>query len=353
MHGVDPRAPGAGSLGFWGSVSFSQGGGECLIAGYIVVVARFGAGLSAQPRLSVAEHVAHLYADDGALAAAVVEHVVPALSGAGAAILIATPAHCDQFLRGFDEAGIDLGLVRDTDRLIVLDAKATLDGLMVDGAPDPGAFDALVGSAIHQAASRREQVVAFGEMVALLWDAGEVVAALELERLWNALGEVVPFSLLCGYRSQCDGSHDNENSAAFVEMRGLHSRVSGERFAASYPADPGSVPVARHDIQDYLRHLRTPANLLDDVALAVGEAVTNVVVHAYPHRSPGEGTIALAASIVAGELLISVSDDGCGLRARSDSPGLGLGLAIIDTLADSVDLITPAANLAATHDLAA
>jgi serine/threonine-protein kinase RsbW/stage II sporulation protein AB (anti-sigma F factor) len=257
--------------------------------------------------------------------------------------LVATPAHCDQFLRGLGEAGIDLGLVRDTHRLVVLDARATLDSLMVDGAPDAGAFDALVGSVVRRAASGRTQVVAFGEMVALLWDAGEVVAALELERLWNALGEVVAFSLLCGYQSQCDGALDDETSVALAEVCDLHSRVSGERFAASYPADPGSVAVARHAVTDYLRHLRAPATLLDDVALAVGEAVTNVVLHAHPHRSAGEGTIAIAASVVSGELWISVSDDGCGLRARGDSPGLGLGLAIIDTLADGVDLVTPAA----------
>jgi anti-sigma regulatory factor (Ser/Thr protein kinase) len=297
-----------------------------------------------RPQLPVGEHVAHFYADDGALSAAVVEHVAPALSGGGAAILIATPAHRDQFARGLGEAGIDVGAVRDARRLVVLDAKATLDSLMVDGMPDGDLFDAHVGSVARQAASAGEQVAAFGEMVALLWDAGEVIAALELERLWNALGEVVAFSLLCGYRSQCDGFGDTGNAAAIAEVCELHTRVSGERFAASYPADPRSVPAARKAVQDYLLHLRAPPVLLDDVALAVGEAVTNVVVHAYRHRPPGEGTIAVAASVVSGELRVTVRDGGCGLRARSDSPGLGLGLAIIDTLADSVDLSTPAAD---------
>src|ERR1700734_3372970 len=48
-------------------------------------------------------------------------------SGAGAAILIATPEHCDQFLRALGEAGLDLGLARDARRLVVLDASATLE----------------------------------------------------------------------------------------------------------------------------------------------------------------------------------------------------------------------------------
>lgn len=292
----------------------------------------------------MAEHVAHFYADDGALSAAVVEHAMPVLSGAGAAILVATPAHRDQSVRALGEAGIDVRGARDAHRLLALDAKDTLDGMMVDGLPDADAFDALVGSLVRQAAASGEQVVAFGEMVALLWDAGEVVAALELERLWNALGDEVAFSLLCGYHSQCDGAHDGGSSAALAEVCDLHTRVSGERFAASYPAAPGSVPVARAAVQHYLRHLRASPVLLDDVALAVGEAITNVVVHAYRHRPPGEGAIAVAASVVSGELRISVRDGGRGLRARNDSPGLGLGLAIIDTLADSVDFVTPAAD---------
>ncbi|MGH2850765.1 MAG: ATP-binding protein [Solirubrobacteraceae bacterium] len=299
-------------------------------------MARVDGGLQPPP---VAEHVAHFYADDGALSAAVVEHVVPVLSGDGAAILIATPAHRDRFSRALGEAGIDLAAVADARRLVVLDARATLDGLMVDGVPDAEAFDAHVGSVVRQAACPGEQVAAFGEMVALLWDAGEVVAALELERLWNALGDVVAFSLLCGYQSRCD-----ENVAALAEVCELHTRVSGERFAASYPADPRSVPVARRAVLDYLRHLRAAPMLLDDVALAVGEAITNVVVHAYRYRPPGEGAIAVAASVAAGELRVTVRDGVCGLRARSDSPGLGLGLAIIDTLADGVDLATPAAD---------
>jgi hypothetical protein len=39
----------------------------------------------------------------------------------------------------------------------------------------------------------------FGEMVSLLWDAGLIDAAVELEVLWNELGVQYPFSLLCAY----------------------------------------------------------------------------------------------------------------------------------------------------------
>ena len=50
------------------------------------------------------------------------------------------------------------------------------------------------------ASAKAEQpVCVFGEMVWLLWDAGQVNAAIEVETLWNELGHQYPFSLLCAY----------------------------------------------------------------------------------------------------------------------------------------------------------
>ena len=74
--------------------------------------------------------------------------------------------------------------------------------------------------------------------------------------------------------------------------------------------------------------------------LAVSEAATNVVVHAYTGQEL-PGLIEVNATVAAGELWVIVTDTGLGLRPRLDSPGLGLGLAIIAQLADGVDLVRP------------
>ena len=81
--------------------------------------------------------------------------------------------------------------------------------------------------------------------------------------------------------------------------------------------------------------------LIDDVELAASEAATNVVIHAYGDREV-PGTIDVSATVVADELWVIITDVGLGLRPRPDSPGLGLGLAIIAQLADGVDLVRPA-----------
>jgi serine/threonine-protein kinase RsbW/stage II sporulation protein AB (anti-sigma F factor) len=70
---------------------------------------------------------------------------------------------------------------------------------------------------------------------------------------------------------------------------------------------------------------------LDSIRLAVSEAATNVVVHAYQDH-PGQ--IQLDAGLASGELWVLIADDGFGMRPRLDSPGLGVGLALISQVCD-------------------
>lgn len=82
-----------------------------------------------------------------------------------------------------------------------------------------------------------------------------------------------------------------------------------------------------------------PPARIEDVALAVGEAGANVVMHAYPD---GAGAFALLIDRLPGELRIVVRDWGGGIAPRPESPGLGLGLPLIGSLADTVELSTGA-----------
>jgi anti-sigma regulatory factor (Ser/Thr protein kinase) len=86
-----------------------------------------------------------------------------------------------------------------------------------------------------------------------------------------------------------------------------------------------------------------PADVIQDVELAASEAATNVVLHAYGDTDVA-GTIDVSATVAGNELWVIITDVGVGLRPRPDSPGLGLGLAIIAQLADGVDLVKPAAG---------
>jgi serine/threonine-protein kinase RsbW/stage II sporulation protein AB (anti-sigma F factor) len=77
---------------------------------------------------------------------------------------------------------------------------------------------------------------------------------------------------------------------------------------------------------------------VDDIAIAVSEAATNSVVHAFPDGSP-PGTITVIGRMTApGTLEIVVADDGCGMSPRPDSPGLGLGFPLMAELADRLTI---------------
>ena len=99
------------------------------------------------------------------------------------------------------------------------------------------------------------------------------------------------------------------------------------------PATPTSVTTARHAVAEFCN-----GHALDHgaVALAVTEAMANAVVHAYRDGNPG--LVYVAASLDDGALGVVISDDGQGMTPRTDSPGIGLGLALIANLTDTMQI---------------
>ena len=103
------------------------------------------------------------------------------------------------------------------------------------------------------------------------------------------------------------------------------------------PAIPASVTALRHEVADFVTAAGIGDPVLTGVKLAVSEAVTNAVVHAYVDVDvPGE--VRVLACVNEDEVRVTVSDDGCGIMPRLDSPGLGVGLPFIAHLADSLDI---------------
>ena len=100
---------------------------------------------------------------------------------------------------------------------------------------------------------------------------------------------------------------------------------------------PNSIAPLRRSIVAFAQNQGVPAEVCDDVGLAVSEALSNVVVHAYVgHDEPGD--IRVRAWAQDDALHVLVCDDGIGMVPRMDSPGLGLGLAIMGRVADQLQL---------------
>jgi anti-sigma regulatory factor (Ser/Thr protein kinase) len=108
------------------------------------------------------------------------------------------------------------------------------------------------------------------------------------------------------------------------------------RLSESYPASADSIPRARLALSAFAAEAGASEEQQEQVRLVVSEAVTNVVQHAYGER---RGDVHLTAMVVSSELWILVADDGRGLCAGSDSPGLGLGLAWMAQFSDGMTLV--------------
>jgi serine/threonine-protein kinase RsbW len=105
---------------------------------------------------------------------------------------------------------------------------------------------------------------------------------------------------------------------------------SDEGLSVVLPAVPESVGRARRTVEDLARQWGARRHQSAEIALAVSEACTNVVVHAYRDMEPGE--LVLTVERHAAQMIVSVADHGHGMIPRADSPGLGLGLPTIAAL---------------------
>jgi anti-sigma regulatory factor (Ser/Thr protein kinase) len=96
--------------------------------------------------------------------------------------------------------------------------------------------------------------------------------------------------------------------------------------------------VIRHALGAVAETLGLPCPVVDDIRLAVTEACTNVVRHAYAGDGDGDETIDVVMRPRSGGLDVIVADNGRGIGASPDSSGPGLGLPLIAALADSLQI---------------
>jgi serine/threonine-protein kinase RsbW len=102
------------------------------------------------------------------------------------------------------------------------------------------------------------------------------------------------------------------------------------------PSQPENVAVIRHVLGAFAMALELPPELVEDMRLAITEACTNVVRHAYPIDEPG--TIDVMIHPTGDRLNVIVSDHGSGIGPTPDASGPGLGLPMITALADTVEI---------------
>lgn len=176
------------------------------------------------------DHLVTFYESSAFLAASVRRFLLDGLTRGETVVIVATQAHRDAFAAALDDAGHDVTRSRREGRYLELDAVTTLAELVVDGEVTDARFERVVTRFVTEVAATSDGLRVFGEMVALLWEAGELNLALTLEDRWNGLMEQVAFPLLCGY--PLSAFDTLETTARFHDVCGRHSRVTTDSYAS-------------------------------------------------------------------------------------------------------------------------
>lgn len=100
------------------------------------------------------------------------------------------------------------------------------------------------------------------------------------------------------------------------------------------PAWPENIALVRGAVEAAAEERGLPRALVSDMRLAVTEACTNVVRHAYA----GEGDLEVVLELTDRATRVVVEDQGCGIGSSPDRAGPGLGLPLIAALVTELEI---------------
>ena len=274
--------------------------------------------LALEPAAQRGGHAVHFYDRDDELVTVLRDYVAEGLGLGEGVVVVATQTHLAALGRALRLAGIDVDAAAG--ELVTTSASALLDTFMEEGTADPIRFRDRVGAVLDHAAAGARPVRVYGEMVAVLWDAGNVVAALAVEELWNGLARDRSFDLLCGYAATSFA--DDAEGALLGQVCGHHSQVARE-----FPVALSSPRAARRFVVETL-HSWGRRGVTDAAAVVASELATNAVLHA---RSAFKVTVSSHDRV----LRVAVRDNDPRRpqeRRHSADAATGRGLILVDAL---------------------
>ena len=113
-----------------------------------------------------------------------------------------------------------------------------------------------------------------------------------------------------------------------------------------FKAIPENEGFARNVVASFILPLNPSINELEDIKTAVNEAITNVIVHAYPDKN---GYIIMKISTTKNKVEISISDNGVGINdieraltpfytSKPDEERSGMGFTVMESFMDSLEV---------------
>jgi len=305
-----------------------------------------GASMDTRQQLETGSHVVQFYERDEELVDTISAYLHQGLCAGEVAIVVATAPHIAAFETALRTLGVDVDAHVARGTFVRLDVARVLSEVMGAEGPDVGAFDDVLGSVVRQSAAAGRRVRGYGELVAQLWEAGQVNSAFHIESLWNGLGLRVPFTVFCAYPTRfvagTDHRHQPEawppDSAVSDDVEPAtvgHFDIAPSRTFENNALAPRA---ARRFVVDTLQQWGR-AELIDDASLVVSELATNAVLHA-------QSEFKVAMTLCDGGVRVAVSDASQAPPihyAASAFATSGRGVALVAALSDEWgSALTPA-----------
>lgn len=174
-------------------------------------------------------HEVAFYADDADFVNGLARFIETALKAEEAVVVIATEPHHTSLRQRLSAMGLNLPAEIRQGRCIALEVTSALASFMVNDSPDPVLFKKLAFHLIARVArgvnGQNRRVAVCGEGVNTLLAAGNVEAAIGLERMWNEIAQFCELRILCAYfRSAFP---NKENTLNVERICAEHSAVIG------------------------------------------------------------------------------------------------------------------------------
>ena len=165
-------------------------------------------------------HAVRFYYDGEGLCQIIADFLAEGFNIGQPAVIVATPLHASRIDALLTARGFDVAALKRTSDFVVKSASEVLAKISLADTPDPVRFERTVTPLLEAAASKGTPVRVYGEMVDLLWQAGDTHSAQRLETFWNDLAPKLSFVLLCAYALE-----GFTHSAHISEICGHHTHV--------------------------------------------------------------------------------------------------------------------------------
>lgn len=289
---------------------------------------------SSGTEISLGDHWVRIHREDAELVEDVVVGTGQALRCGQGVVVIATAEHRARFAGGLRRSGVGVDTAQAAGRLAWLDATEVAEALLASDAIDKRRFEQLIARPVRQLVKQYGAVHAYGEIVAVLWAQGQVLAALELEQLWDGLLAELPLSLLCGYPA--DVVESGDAVADYQALCEAHSHVQSApptlplaEVHRQFPRTPAALRHVRRFVDDTL-HSWHRAALTETAKFVVNELASNAVEHAGSEFVVSLSRDGEAVRVAVGDRIPNVA--AAPTEAHRDG---GRGLQLVDALCEN------------------